>query len=628
MKICPFISHMIGEEQSSVLEVEHGQAADAAPEVPTPGGAGAIMLGYDDGDGDVAVATKTKSKSKTKAKRKTRSKSGAGDKESPLFCLKDTCRFYQKKGGSCMFDNMHEMMAESAKTAGAAAKAAEIDTSGLEKRIEATGATVTRELDKFWKFQTKSVAELIASIGEVEKNHGTSVADLARSLEKKLSGLNGPASIDGIDDLRSGLDRIGKLESRLGSIDELKGSSGKLDDIRSGMKKMESLAEDMRKLDDLRREVKQIAGLRDDMKQLGDLRDEMKRLAGLRDDVKQLGGLRDDVKQLGGLRNDMKLLAGLRDEVKQLGDLQGGMKQLEKLRAGISSLQETVEAREESSENFTTTISEIIVNIEEGLKSMRDDSRGIASRIDGVEKSMDQVGDIGKSVEEALGRHLSSTSSPDVSEDVRTISREIQDFVESTKRFERSVEDWQSRLESRLDDIGRQQAEITAMVESNSRKQGDDASHDRKEARKLNNLGVNSFHNGDLEMARDHFRRAVQADDRFAEAYNNLGLVYTEMEEEERASEAFERAIELNPDLPAAYSNLGYVFYRQGRYAEAVEKYSEAINRSSSSSSAYTNLGNAYYKMGKYDEARQAWEKALDLDPDNEKASRNLDRLD
>jgi tetratricopeptide (TPR) repeat protein len=617
MKICPFISHMIGEEHSSVLEVEHGQAADAAPEVPAPADAGAIMLGYDDGDGDVAVATKAKARRKSRSKSKAKSKTAAKGKESPLFCLKDTCRFYQKKGGSCMFDKMHEMMADSSK-AGEADKPVEFDTSGLEKIVESTGATVTKELDKFWKFQTKSVSELIASIGEIEKNHDSSVSDLGKSLEKKLDGLKGAAGSEGIDELKTGIGKISKIESRLDAIDELKGSAKKLDEVRSGIRKLESLGKDMQKLDEMRGQLEQVSGLRDDVKQLGKLRDEMKNLGGLRDDVKQLGKLRDEMKNLGGLR----------DDVKQLGDLQGEMKQLESLRTGITSLQETVEAREESSENFATTISEIIVNIEEGLKGLRDESRSVASRIDGLEKSMEDVGGIGKSVEQAIGRHMSDSGAPDLTDDVRGISSEIQEFVESTKRFERSVEDWQSRLESRLDEIGRQQAKIASLVESNHRQQADDASHDRKEARKLNNLGVNSFHNGDLEMARDHFQRAVQADDRFAEAYNNLGLVFTEIEEEDKASEAFERAIELNPDLPAAYSNLGYVFYRQGRYEEAVEKYSEAIDRSSSSSSAYTNLGNAYYKMGKYDEARQAWEKALDLDPDNEKASRNLDRLD
>jgi Flp pilus assembly protein TadD len=56
--------------------------------------------------------------------------------------------------------------------------------------------------------------------------------------------------------------------------------------------------------------------------------------------------------------------------------------------------------------------------------------------------------------------------------------------------------------------------------------------------------------------------------------------------------------------------------------------YNEALGRSASNSSAYTNLGNAYYKMGRREEAREAWEKALDLDPGNEKASRNLRRLE
>ena len=56
--------------------------------------------------------------------------------------------------------------------------------------------------------------------------------------------------------------------------------------------------------------------------------------------------------------------------------------------------------------------------------------------------------------------------------------------------------------------------------------------------------------------------------------------------------------------------------------------YNEALERRSDNSSAYTNLGNAYFKQGEKEEARRAWERALELDPANEKASRNLKRLD
>jgi Flp pilus assembly protein TadD len=59
----------------------------------------------------------------------------------------------------------------------------------------------------------------------------------------------------------------------------------------------------------------------------------------------------------------------------------------------------------------------------------------------------------------------------------------------------------------------------------------------------------------------------------------------------------------------------------------AIGMYDEAINRSSDNSSAYTNLGNAYFKLGNREDASRAWEKALDIDPANEKASRNLSRL-
>ena len=76
MKICPFMSHMLGNE-ANVLEV--GTADDD--------------LGHDDSHGGVGI----KSSARTGVKE---SKPAA----SHLYCLRDTCRFYRSKDGDCTFD--------------------------------------------------------------------------------------------------------------------------------------------------------------------------------------------------------------------------------------------------------------------------------------------------------------------------------------------------------------------------------------------------------------------------------------------------------------------------------------------------------------------------------------------
>jgi len=501
MKICPFISHMIGDDGTNILEVVPAKEtdADASPVSKTAGNV--VVLGYD-GDSNTAVAVKAPSDKGTKAKTKSRtSRTKTGEeKTSPLFCLKETCRFYQSKGSACMFDAIFDKVDEQAKRAPAP-----------EKKSDQTSATVTKELDKFWKFQTQSVSELIASIGETEKKQERSLSDFA----KKIDGVVEKATKQGDDGT------------------------------------------------------------------------------------------------LGTIRQD------------------------------LVKLKEMVESREEGMDNFSTTVSELVMNLDDSLRSLREQSEKLSSRIGQLESSVSEVDRVHERVEKVVARALEGDRGKGASIDALTTP--LQSIVEAHRRLEEQMRRWREAMDAnvkdmrrdderwseRIERLERRQDEAIKLIESAQRRHGDEAARSRrKEAKKFNNLGVTSFHNGDLERARDQFMEAVARDSEFAEAYNNLGLVYTELGEEDKASDAFQHAIEMNPELHAAYNNLGYVFYRQGKYERAIEMYNEAISRSASSSSAFTNLGNAYFKVGNREEARQAWEKALELDPGNDRAIRNLKRLE
>jgi Flp pilus assembly protein TadD len=411
MKICPFMSHMLGNE-ANVLEV----------------GSGDDELGHgEDSRGGVGV----KSSRHTGIKE---SKPAA----SHLYCLRDTCRFYRSKDGECTFDAILE----------SANRASE---SGTMAQKEAS-ASVARELDKFWKFQTQSAAELISSFGEVEKRQEESLAKIASELGSKIAGT--------------------------------------------------------------KRE----------------------------DDGHAMNSIRD----------------------------------------GIAEIRDTMDARNESFENLSTTVSDLVLGFEDNFKSIKDQWTKLTEQLAALQ---------------AMAPRLESMES--------TMTK----TVENIDRLERN---W---------------AEMMDVVRTDKKKIEDSAAEkqgNRREAMKFNNLGVTSFHNGHLELARDQFLDAVKRDPSFAECFNNLGLVYTDLGEEAKAAAAFLKAIKLSPDLHAAYNNLGYVYYKQGNYEKAVEMHQEAVSRSANNSSAYTNLGNAHFKMGHKDEARQAWKKAIELDPANEKAQRSL----
>jgi Flp pilus assembly protein TadD len=412
MKICPFMSHMLGNE-ANVLEV--GGSDDE--------------FGHDE---DAHGAVGVKSSRRTGVKE---SKPAA----SHLYCLRDTCRFYRSKDGECTFD----AILESANRAGESAATVQKETS----------TSIARELDKFWKFQTKSAAELISSFGEVEKRQEESLAKIAHELESKITEK----------------------------------------------------------------------------------------------------------------KSDDEGLSSLRD--------------------GIADIKDTMEARNEGFENLSTTVSDLVLGFEDNIKSIKDQWTKLTQQLATIQ-------DLAPRLE-----RLESTMAKN---------------VESVDRLERN---WAEMMD--VVRVDKKKADDAAVE-----KQGN-----RREAMKFNNLGVTSFHNGHLELARDQFLDAVKRDPSFAECFNNLGLVYTDLGEEAKAAAAFLKAIKLSPDLHAAYNNLGYVYYKQGNYEKAIEMHAEAVSKSANNSSAYTNLGNAHFKLGHKDEARQAWKKAIELDPANEKAQRSLKTL-
>jgi len=106
-----------------------------------------------------------------------------------------------------------------------------------------------------------------------------------------------------------------------------------------------------------------------------------------------------------------------------------------------------------------------------------------------------------------------------------------------------------------------------------------------------NLLGAVALRSGDIELARTHFRRAL---DRFrslgdvsnlAFAYNNLGAVYKEACEWDRALEHYHAAFYLQAtegeyqDQGAVHQNLGIVMMKVGRYDEARDHLHASLKR-------------------------------------------------
>ena len=85
----------------------------------------------------------------------------------------------------------------------------------------------------------------------------------------------------------------------------------------------------------------------------------------------------------------------------------------------------------------------------------------------------------------------------------------------------------------------------------------------------LLNGGTLAYEQGNLEKARDYFRRAVELDSESALAHFNLGSVLDELGEREDGRQHLRQAVRLDPNYPDAHYNLAYVCEKLRDFPEA-----------------------------------------------------------
>lgn len=109
------------------------------------------------------------------------------------------------------------------------------------------------------------------------------------------------------------------------------------------------------------------------------------------------------------------------------------------------------------------------------------------------------------------------------------------------------------------------------------------------------------------DQAIQAFRKALAADENFAEARNGLGVVYAMQEKYAEALEELQVAVRLSPNAAHIYNNLGYTYYLHGLYGEAVTALEKSTELQPGNQSAYNNLGLAYAKAGNKDKSLQVF---------------------
>ncbi|HEX8853466.1 MAG TPA: tetratricopeptide repeat protein, partial [Pyrinomonadaceae bacterium] len=115
---------------------------------------------------------------------------------------------------------------------------------------------------------------------------------------------------------------------------------------------------------------------------------------------------------------------------------------------------------------------------------------------------------------------------------------------------------------------------------------------------------------GQLNEAIAELSRAASMDAKLAPAHSLLAIAYDRKGLHERARESYERAIDLNERDAQALNNLGYSLYLNGNYRAAVDRLKRAARLAPSDTRILNNLALAQCRLGKYDDALKNFARA------------------
>jgi len=121
----------------------------------------------------------------------------------------------------------------------------------------------------------------------------------------------------------------------------------------------------------------------------------------------------------------------------------------------------------------------------------------------------------------------------------------------------------------------------------------------------LNNLGFIQYRTGRLNDAFSNFNRAIQADSKFAEAYNNLGLVLEAQNDLAQAELYYKKALNINPEMIQAYINLGDIYLAQNDYIKSEVYYLQAKQSFPTAKEPYFKLGALYARKKEFANAEE-----------------------
>jgi type IV pilus assembly protein PilF len=138
----------------------------------------------------------------------------------------------------------------------------------------------------------------------------------------------------------------------------------------------------------------------------------------------------------------------------------------------------------------------------------------------------------------------------------------------------------------------------------------------RQAAEVNTSLGREYMSRGQFEIALEKLRKAVKADPKYAPAHTVLAVLYEQIDEPELARRHYRQAVDANPDNGDVNNNYGTFLCKQGDSRLAQQYFARALDDPfyRTPQVAYANAGTCALQAGNLDKAEEFLRKSLAYD--------------
>ena len=140
--------------------------------------------------------------------------------------------------------------------------------------------------------------------------------------------------------------------------------------------------------------------------------------------------------------------------------------------------------------------------------------------------------------------------------------------------------------------------------------------------------GEGYFTAGNLEAAKECFRKILETDPNHIEALNNLGVIHHAKGNVEGAENYFLKALAIKEDYSDALLNLADLYQSTKSWHKAASQLEKFIAIENQDMNAFNKLGMVYLEMGNIEKARTALKKSLGLNPEQKTVKDSLSALE